>query len=110
MRVRVGCPLKTRPKGSTAAAFHGLSSAKALTYYSELAVAHPPGSGGAPCILRFRLRDSKHCALVFYEEREEEGLCELAYADLLYCYTIKGKASAVQQKTASKKSAACNCT
>ena len=49
----VGCPLKTRPRGSTAAAFHGLSSAKALTYYSELA-------GGAPPRQRWR---SLHLAL-----------------------------------------------
>ena len=90
VRVRVGRPLKTRPRGSTAAAFHGLGSARALTYYDELAVAHAPGSSGVPCVLRFRLRDRKHCALMFYEEREEEGLRELAYADLLYCYTIEG--------------------
>ncbi len=83
--MRVVRPLKTVPKGSTAAAFHGLASARGLTFYEGLRVVHD----GVP--FAFRLRERGHCALLFYEEREEQGgLHELAYADLLHCYTLPG--------------------
>ena len=85
--MRVARPLKTCPRGSTAPAFHGVSAAR-LQFYEQLAVAHP--GGGAP--LRFSMRERGHCALVYYEDVDSPEVeeHELAYADLLHCYTVKG--------------------
>ena len=90
VQVRVGKPLRTCPRGSTAPAFHGVP-ARRLQFYERLEVAHP--SGGVR--FAFSTRERSHCALVYYEDVACPGAeaRELAYADLLYCYTIKGRTS-----------------
>ncbi|BDA51407.1 hypothetical protein COCOBI_18-2840 [Coccomyxa sp. Obi] len=84
VQVRVEEPRRSCPKGSTAAAFHGVSQ-EALTYYEKLIVIHHNSSSS----LHFNLRQRSHCALVYYEDAKSDEH-ELAYADLLYCYSLDG--------------------
>ncbi|CAL8466254.1 g5790 [Coccomyxa elongata] len=86
VQVRVEEPRRSCPKGSTAAAFHGVSQ-EALTYYEKLVVVHH--NSNSSLSLHFNLRQRSHCALVYYEDANSDEQ-ELAYADLLYCYSLHG--------------------
>ena len=59
VEVRVEEPRKNCPKGSTAAAYHGVGQ-EALTFYEKLIVIHHNIS----LRLHFNLRQRSHCALV----------------------------------------------
>lgn len=61
VQVHVEEPRRSCPKGSTAAAFHGVSQ-EALTYYEKLVVVHHNSNGSLS--LHFNLRQRSHCALV----------------------------------------------